>query len=338
MKKFLMGFLIALVALAAAVYFGVNFVLEKASREALRALTSQAKNFELDILQADFSGVRVSSFDSVTWKNFRLHFNLMKDGAPDPDKAYTLQIEDATVKLAAAAKSLIFSGRGILVTSSAAMQNSSGKLEGETFTIDFKVGEFEPKTIARRVREASRELIEDMSKNASTLIPVEFSGKATFLVEGKPSEVGVRMERNNGAYALVMDKQDLRSVSASLTEKLTNAEIDFLSEHPVQAPQLLRIKERAQNISRQAHERDANVPEDAYRHILWSYLLTKEFDEAFAEKMTDAHEKDEVTETDADHRMDLNNNAVGRAYARAGTDESRILEQLTSDPNVILTP
>ena len=87
-----------------------------------------------------------------------------------------------------------------------------------------------------------------------------------------------------------------------------------------------------------ARERDGSVPEDAYRHVLWSYLLTQEFDAEFAEKVTDAHEIGSTTNTEAEHRMDYNNNAVGRRYAAEGVAEPEVLSRVRRDPAVIRQP
>jgi len=58
--------------------------------------------------------------------------------------------------------------------------------------------------------------------------------------------------------------------------------------------------------------RDPLFPDDAYRHVYWSWLLTREFGAAFAERVTDAHEEGTTYEYgEAARRMDLRNNALG---------------------------
>jgi hypothetical protein len=79
------------------------------------------------------------------------------------------------------------------------------------------------------------------------------------------------------------------------------------------------------------------VPEDAYRHVLWSYLLTKKFGPEFAEIVTDAHET-LPTNTAAERRMDFHNNRIGRDYAQRGIRRERILWLVKNDVNVIRYP
>ena len=119
---------------------------------------------------------------------------------------------------------------------------------------------------------------------------------------------------------------------------MTDLEIALIAEYPLRAPDLLLIKKYAERTAMTAHEKDRSVPEDAYRHVLWSYLLTQEFDAEFAEQVTDAHEIGSTTNTEADHRMDYNNNAVGRRFAAEGVTEFEILPRVRRDRSVIRQP
>ena len=138
--------------------------------------------------------------------------------------------------------------------------------------------------------------------------------------------------------ALVLNKNDLRSVAVYFDEPLYDTEVDVVSEHPFRASRLMEIRDKAQKESRRARKRDSSVPEDAYRHVLWSYLLTKEYGPEFAEKVTDAHELGASDNTEADHRMDYNNNKIGRSYALRGEKESNLLDNVRTDPKVIRVP
>jgi hypothetical protein len=80
------------------------------------------------------------------------------------------------------------------------------------------------------------------------------------------------------------------------------------------------------------------VPEDAYRHVLWSYLLTKEFGGAFAVEVTNAHETGKTGNTREERLMDINNNEIGREYARRGEEEQELLKLTLTDPRVIRKP
>ena len=119
---------------------------------------------------------------------------------------------------------------------------------------------------------------------------------------------------------------------------MTDAEIDVLADNPVRVPKLNKIRDHARSVSHKAYGGDPTVPEDAYRHTLWSFTLTNEYGPEFAQTVTDAHEIGATWNTEADHRMDYNNNKVGRDYAKAGVPESDILKRVLEDPAVIRSP
>jgi hypothetical protein len=107
---------------------------------------------------------------------------------------------------------------------------------------------------------------------------------------------------------------------------------------------LLRIRDRAEMAAQRAALQDPNFPEDAYRHTLWSYLLTKMYGEKFAKEVTDAHEafadEEEIEKMgrlsfEYASYQDLINNGVGRQYAAMGYPESAILERVLTDPAII---
>jgi len=120
-----------------------------------------------------------------------------------------------------------------------------------------------------------------------------------------------------------------------LGKELTEAEIELLSDYPERGARLKEIADYATAAAKNAHEADQTVPEDAYRHVLWSYLLTKEYDTEFAKKVTDAHEIGDTKNTEEDHIMDYNNNEVGRRYAEEEYEESEVLEKVMSDEGVM---
>ena len=93
----------------------------------------------------------------------------------------------------------------------------------------------------------------------------------------------------------------------------------------------------AKDTSKDAHKRDRSVPEDAYRHVLWSYLLTQKFGPEFAETVTDAHET-LPTNTAAERRMDFHNNRIGREFAQQGVKRERILWLVKNHRDVIRYP
>ena len=146
----------------------------------------------------------------------------------------------------------------------------------------------------------------------------------------------------NGAGTV--DKEVIRAIAREMYElgemesELTEAEIELLSRYPEEMVRLAQIADYARTRAGEAHREDPDVPEDAYRHVLWSCLLTKEYGEKFAEEVTDAHETGDTGDTQAEHEMDYANNAAGRRYALMGYDENDILERVIQDHKAIKRP
>jgi hypothetical protein len=112
----------------------------------------------------------------------------------------------------------------------------------------------------------------------------------------------------------------------------------IVQANPDRAAKIAEISYYAKSTAKQAHEINPVVPEDAYRHVLWSYLLTKEFGSKIAKEITDSYEAFEFTDSDADHRMDFNNNEIGRRYYLEGVTQENIPERVINDPAVIRQP
>ncbi len=343
MKKFLIVLLVTVVLLGGAAYLASNFVLEALSKEAVNYLTRNGKNYGMDISQLSYGSVKLASYNAAVWKDFAASISFLKNGVPNPDRSYTAQMGQVRVDLGPSFKSVDLSGKGIHIApakiseetiSGSTHDRSKDTLDGDSFKVTFDANVFDPAALIQQMPKVGKELV-NMLKTGEGSLPAEFLGKSNFMIDQKLAEAKVRIEYKDGRYVLLMDKEDLKKISDTvLVEKLTKAEIEFLYERPIQTPQLLRVKERAKTTARAANQADANVPEDAYRHVLWSYLLTKEFDETMAEKMTTAHEYDEAG-LNPDHQMDFDNNVIGRNYAKAGYEESSILQRVLTDPNVV---
>jgi len=155
----------------------------------------------------------------------------------------------------------------------------------------------------------------------------------------------VWVEREGDEYRLVTDELIMKKIGSYMRGfRPTPGDIKLLARNPIKAPQLLMIRDKATAVSKAAHLKDKRVPKDAYRHVLWAYLLTREYGAAFARQAGIAHESaaDSQEEETGKSEMrkayiyqDLNNDAVGQRYALTGYPEDSILERLLTDTAVI---
>jgi hypothetical protein len=152
-------------------------------------------------------------------------------------------------------------------------------------------------------------------------------------------DLRVRSEPDGQGTSVYLDRPDVAMLARHYSTRLTEAEIDVVASNPVRAPALLRFAQAAETAAATRLRSDPSFPEDAYRHVYWSYLLTREYGPEFAERVTEAHEEGATYEFgEAARRMDVNNNARGRVYASAGVPESELADRVRTDPKVIRSP
>jgi hypothetical protein len=207
----------------------------------------------------------------------------------------------------------------------------TGILSAATFDFSWN----EP-TVA--VRDALAEL-RSLMRDGECRLAGSFAGQARFPVGSRWYEAGLHSEIRGTRFAIVLDREAVRRISKVYTHQLTEAEIELVATSPQRAPLLLKLAEQAANAADELKGRDRTYPFDAYRHVYWSWLLTREFGPEYAQRVTDAHEIGPTYETGtASRRMDLHNNAVGRAFALAGVPESELVDRARHDANVQRKP
>lgn len=181
--------------------------------------------------------------------------------------------------------------------------------------------------------------VDRILKDGRTTVPIQLSGRVRFRLFGKQEECQVWVIKEGAEYRLVMNPNDFKRITEPYVEKVSDLEIELLARNPLLVPKALRITDEARDVASKAFEADKNVPKDAFRHVWWSYHLTKVFGPEFSKDLTDAHElgeatRDEVDYTEADHIMDYRNNRIGSDYALRGYSEDSLLERTMTDPGV----
>jgi len=174
--------------------------------------------------------------------------------------------------------------------------------------------------------------------DGKTVIPATLSGILHFKMAQEAVRARVYTQiRSDGYYALQVNEEFFQTMAWYNRLDMTEAEARLLSKNPMRMPRLINIMDKAKQES-QRYAEVPTIPEDAYRHILWSYLLTKAYGPDFAKQVTDAHEIGDTTSTEAEHQMDYKNNAIGREYALANVKQHEVLTRLLDDANVIRKP
>jgi hypothetical protein len=340
-KKLLARVLIVVICLVGVGYFASGYALDLASQRLIALFPRYGKQLGVRLISPTYKRVRFSSFQSIAWEGVECSLGLADHGRLNKSGKLKVQIRSLELsaldlsleKFALAGEQILFQSveENPLAGHSAAGDLAAARFVGDYFRLRFNRDQLDLIPAAKRL---VRDLF-SLARTGKTTAPIELSGEAEFAMGNSFHRARIYTVKQDQETLVVLDKGDLKSIADASKLDLTLAEIELLSYHPLQAGPLLRLKDRAEKAAREAHLRDRTVPEDAYRHILWSYLVTRDFGAELAKEVTDAHEIGRTGNSYAERKMDEHNNAVGRLYAAKGDPESKILKLTRTDPRVV---
>lgn len=176
-------------------------------------------------------------------------------------------------------------------------------------------------SLGNSLEQAAAEL-QDFVQEGVCDCEIELTGLIQFEVKGGAHPVRLFTRQQEGKTVLLARAEDLNPI-ARVFGNLSPREVGVLADHPTWVMALLRLKEYAAEEAVRIHAEHPDVPEVPYRHVLWSYLLTKRFGEAAAREITDGHE-DKAEESRGEHRQHTDNSAMGRYLASKGVSEKHL--------------
>lgn len=328
-----------------AAFMAADTLLDSLTLKAITLLTSPESGAQATVKNVTYGEIETKLFRAIAWQDLGADLNLAGKSEILPNASLTLQIAKVELQLTdLAAKKITVVASGISIAPLGKTQITNELPEMQTtllqdgkLTIPVQLTSWSPAVIRQQVKDLIHEGAE-LARSGTTALPLTFTGNSQFTINGDPITVKLFIRRENERGALTIDSESLQAVSTHLREELTPAEIELLTKNPFKTPTLLQIRNEAQKTAKAEHEKTASVPEDAYRHVLWSYLLTKSYGPEFAQQVTDAHELGATNNSEADHRMDYKNNEVGRRYAQQQYRRAELLSRLLKDPEVIQTP
>ena len=273
MKKFMVGLVIFLVGVGVGVYFAAGMLVEKAAGRALEYFVSSAPNYGFELSDAGFQSAGLASPNSVALKNFAGRIKVLKKNVSTSGQELLLVSDELILKIDNLGERFFFlEAKGFQITT------EKDRLAADEFRVRFRLA-FQDKGEALSDIKNLMKGLGDFIMEGRGALDIYFSGQSLFPLKGKERSARLSVEKKGGWSVLLMDKDDLRIISEDMEEKLADAEIDVVSQYPLKAPRLLRIRDNAQITARDAHHADELVPEDAYRHVLWSFLLTNAYGE-----------------------------------------------------------
>ncbi len=337
MKRLLLV-LFLLLALAAGAAFALRDRLaDLAVRQAFSHTARIAEGRGIRVSGFHYARASLIGFDTIAVEEARAEVALRRGVVDDGEEALFLEAD----RIALGVEGL-FGGRFLLSLAGGAVSilDGAGMPTGQRVS-DLRV-EADLHLEPRRLADSLAVLEDDVRRllrEGAFRVPARIEGVARFPVETTWHEVHVRSRAELGETRLLIDEADVRAIARSFNLPLTAAETALVAANPVRAPGLLRISQGAKEAAEALHARDPGYPYDAYRHVLWSWRLTRAYGPEFAERVTDAHEVGSTYEFgEANRLMDLHNNAVGRAWALAGVPERELVRRVLTDPGVVRAP
>ncbi len=342
MKNLIIAIVIAVIFVFGIGYFSTNVLLKKASYKVLDFIEPRAEARGVELKTSRFETVRPSSFTSITWNNFIIGAVVAQNGPFAKNREFSVLIRELKISLKniftqtiqVEANDLDIESPEVSEILSTARRQREGVYNGNA-RIVVSLNFFSKKKFRKQIKNIYQNLL-SLARNGKSQIPIYFEGTSFFKIGSVFFQAELRTHEINGECFLTMSPHDIKQIADLTEEKLTNAEINILSHHPLLAPQLFRIRNYVHDKAMAAKAKNSQVPYDTYYHVLGSFLLTKEFGAKFAKKLTDAHEIEPVRpNTPAEHAIDYQNNFMGRHYAEQGYSENSILNRVMTDPQVI---
>jgi hypothetical protein len=336
-KKWLVRGVIGLLVMAIVFYFVAHSVLNRVTRQAMLQLAVEATNQGAEVSQPSFESVRLNGFLGATWSGLRAEIQREMVDSKRTGRLWEAQVDWVSVDWDLDGQATL-DAHGVKFIGTRPKANGKKlperRIELEHLSCEFPLELLDPKAAVKLLLTNFLQL----SKEGVIGLPLNIDGKIIFALKGKPTELRMQAVEQNGKTTVVFLREDVTRLSDVFEDKLSEAEIDLIAANARRAPRLLEIKDEAETVSSDMSQQNDSIPQDPYRHVLWSFLLTREYNAELAKQVGDAHEMGDTGNTEAERDMDLHNNAIGRKYAEDGVARSDLLSRFLKDPEVIREP
>jgi hypothetical protein len=317
-------------------YFAGNYFLTKVSKKYLVELREKLEAKGLFFKDLSYKDITISSIRSASINDVHVNFKLDKEIYGRKSFESTFQAESIGLKL--------FSLSDLSFTFS--ISEFSILIEPSVTSSKQTFGEFEEANLSTNIPinlrspEASSKLVLEQVQNLFALnkaVGLDMKGLAKITIDQAEATLGVKTVAYGDSVRLQFNQKDVANTSALFNIELTDQEAEVISNHPSMVPNMIRITRDAKNKSVAYRKADRSFPEDAFRHVYWSYHLTRQLGPELAKQITDAHET-APGNTSQERSMDYHNNEVGRDLANTNLSENQIRVLVLGSENIVRQP
>ncbi|NJN27320.1 MAG: hypothetical protein HC819_15770 [Cyclobacteriaceae bacterium] len=318
-------------------YFSANYVLRKLAVNAIATLQPRLEQKGIVIENFDYAHVRMNSYNSCAVTGVDLGFHLNKKmygkesfNADFSARSITFRFADFNEP------SFFFTFKDFSL-----FIHADGTEDQKTF------GKLENGYMKTRIPlylktpvESAKIILAEMKKlfnQNHTPMDLELEADALLGIDGKEIKVGLFTQRQDNLTYLRLNEQDILKAADEFDLELAEKEAQIISEHPGKVPAMIKITRDAKKLSELEKSKNPRFPEDAYRHIYWSYHLTRTFGPELSKEITDAHET-LPGNTKKERSMDYHNNEVARKFADETLSAEEIKDRVLNAPEIIRSP
>ncbi len=336
MKKIFLTLLVLIIIVAAGVYFGSGFIFDHMADRMLPHVLPRLAERGVNIDNYDFSSINLVPPRTITISDVRTSFELdvANLNRKFPASFYAEKVNFHITNLKDPSAFVSCDNFQLYVDRSTDFPGTSfGRFENGFVTLRDPIRLKDPQAGLKLMMQKLSNVFDEKQVDPN----VDVRANVTLNVRDKQAQAHLYTVRDENGASLRFEEKDIRNMADTFDIELSDEEVAIIARYPVRAPVIMRITSDAKESSKEAHRRDSSVPEDAYRHVLWSFLLTQKYGPEFAETVTDAHET-LPTNTAAERAMDFHNNRVGRNFAQQGVKRERILSLVKNHSDVIRYP
>ncbi|MCK5701388.1 MAG: hypothetical protein KAI29_09555 [Cyclobacteriaceae bacterium] len=319
------------------VYFSANYVLKKLAVKAVAELKPRLEQKGIMIENFNYKNILLNSYNSCAVTEIDLDFHLTKKMYAKESFKARFNANSITVRFAD------FNNPSFFFT----LKDFALFIEPEENSTKKPFGKLENGYLKSRIplylknpEESAREILAEVKtlfRENKTPIDLEITADVLLGIDEKEVKVGLYTERIESWTYLKFDDRDILEAAKEFELDLAEKEAEIIANHPSKVPALIKITRDAKRLSEFELSKNASFPEDAYKHIYWSYHLTREFGADLAKEITDAHETI-PNNTENERKMDYHNNKVGRKYANEILSLNEIKKRVLASNEVIRNP
>ena len=291
-------------------YLSANFVLKKLSQRIIVELKPKLEEKGIHIQNFEYSTIHLNSYNSFALKDVDLDFSLNKSMYGKESFKAQFDAESISMRFAD------FRNPSFFFT----FTNFKLLAEPEELSINKPFGKLDRGYLKTRIPlylqhpvESAREIIQELRtlfKENKTNMDVQISADVLLGIDDKEVKVGLFTKRERNQTYLKFNSGDIHIAAKKFDIELAEKEAEIISNYPSKVPAMIKITRDAKRLSSNEKEIDELFPEDAYRHIYWSYHLARQLGADLAKEITDAHETlpgNSIPE----RKMDFHNNELG---------------------------